>query len=276
MSKLEMKLIDNISGKFVVKLYQRGYRWGKSEVERLLDDVYNLLGSDATNLNRMKNAKNYCLQPVVVKNLGNEEFELIDGQQRLTTLFLIYKYMQYQPNFSLDYERSNLSAKFLHNVDLSLEDKNIDFWFMANAYKTIENWFEEKIAGGKNNLRTVSRNLENLFAYNVQIIWYEVDETENTIDLFTRLNIGKIPLTSAELVKAMFLSRENLGMEERRQNEIALQWDNIEKELHNDSLWYFLTNNSAEKYQTRIDLILDLMSAKKLGDKEKYATFFLF
>ena len=276
MSKLEMKLIDNISGKFVVKLYQRGYRWGKSEVERLLDDVYNLLGSDATNLNRMKNAKNYCLQPVVVKNLGNEEFELIDGQQRLTTLFLIYKYMQYQPNFSLDYERSNLSAKFLHNVDLSLEDKNIDFWFMANAYKTIENWFEEKIAGGKNNLRTVSRNLENLFAYNVQIIWYEVDETENTIDLFTRLNIGKIPLTSAELVKAMFLSRENLGMEERRQNEIALQWDNIEKELHNDSLWYFLTNNSAEKYQTRIDLILDLMSAKKLGDKEKYATFFYF
>lgn len=65
-------------------------------------------------------------------------------------------------------------------------------------------------------------------------------------------------------------------MDRRRQDEIALQWDNIEKELHNDSLWYFLTNNSAEKYQTRIDLILDLMSGKKIGDKDKYATFFYF
>lgn len=50
--------------------------------------------------------------------------------------------------------------------------------------------------------------------------------------------------------------------------------DNIEKDLHNDSLWYFLTNNTA--YQTRIDLILDLMAGKKVGDKDKYSTFFYF
>ena len=92
--------------------------------------------------------------------------------------------------------------------------------------------------------------------------------------MFTRLNIGKIPLTSAELVKAAFLRGEN--SDARRQDEIALQWDNIEKELHNDSLWYFLTNNSATKYQTRIDLILDLMAGKRLDEKEKYFTFFHF
>lgn len=124
--------------------------------------------------------------------------------------------------------------------------------------------------------RTISRNLENLFAYNVQIIWYEVDETEDATAMFTRLNIGKIQLTSAELVKAGFLSSENNGMDRRRQDEIALQWDNIEKELYNDSLWYFLTNNSAEKYQTRIDLVLDLISGKKSSDKDKYSTFFYF
>lgn len=145
MSKLESKLVDNIQGKFIVKLYQRGYRWGDSEVKRLLDDVYGLLGDDSTNLNRMRNAKNYCLQPIVVKKLGDNEFELIDGQQRLTTLFLIYKFMDYSPNFSLDYKRSAKSSTFLESLDLSLEKDNIDFWFMAQAYKTIKNWFEEKI-----------------------------------------------------------------------------------------------------------------------------------
>lgn len=276
MSKLETKLVDNIQGKFIVKLYQRGYRWGKAEVNRLLDDVYNLLGSDGANLNRMRNAKNYCLQPIVVKNLGDNQFELIDGQQRLTTLFLIYKYMNYMPNFSLNYERSTKSATFLENIDLALEKDNIDFWFMAQAYKTIKLWFENKILDNATNLRTVSRNLENLFAYNVQIIWYEVDASEDSNALFMRLNIGKIPLTSAELVKAMFLSRDNPQMDKRRQDEIALQWDNLEKELHNDSLWYFLTNNAATKYQTRIDLVLDLAAGKKGNHKDKYATFFYF
>lgn len=272
MSKLETKFVNDIKGNFFVPSYQRGYRWGTSEVTRLLDDVYNLLGANETN--RMRDAKNYCLQPIVVKNLGDNQFELIDGQQRLTTLFLIYKFMGYPPNFSLNYERSTKSATFLENIDLALEEDNIDFWFMAQAYKTIKLWFENKILDNATNLRTVSRDFENLFAYNVQIIWYEVDAGEDSNALFMRLNIGKIPLTSAELVKAMFLSRDNPQMDKRRQDEIALQWDNIEKELHNDSLWFFLTNNTS--YQTRIDLVLDLAAGKKGNHKDKYATFFHF
>ena len=270
MSKLETKLVDDIRGKFVVELYQRGYRWTTLEVTRLLDDVYGLLGPHG-----ITDAKNYCLQPIVVKNLGDDVFELIDGQQRLTTLFLIFKYMEYAPNFSLEYRRSDKSAQFLDNIDPALAEDNIDFWFMAQAYETISSWFDKKIADIGKDLRTIVRNLENLFAYNVKIIWYEVDETEDAVAMFTRLNIGKIPLTNAELVKAVFLSQENHNMDKHRKDEIALQWDAIEKELHNDSLWYFLTN-SAEKYQTRIDLILDLMSGRKFDTRDKYATFFHF
>ena len=97
----------------------------------------------------------------------------------------------------------------------------------------------------------------------VKIIWYEVEESEDAIGLFTRLNIGKIPLTNAELVKAMFLSkgRTDIDMERKKQEEVSFQWDHIEKELHNDSLWFFLTNKSTE-YQTRVDLLLDLISQK--------------
>ena len=55
----------------------------------------------------------------------------------------------------------------------------------------------------------------------MKIIWYEVDKNEDAIALFARLNIGKIPLTSAELVKAMFLSRDNNeSMDKEKQEEI--------------------------------------------------------
>jgi len=263
--KLETKFVGFVQGKFYIPSFQRGYRWGQDEVTRLLDDV----NSNGT--------KNYCLQPVVVRR-REDSFELIDGQQRLTTLFLIYKYMNIsskgffdEPKFSLVYETREKSEEFLASIDRSKKEENIDYWFMCDAYETIEKWF-----GNKDKKSTLT-NINKYFDENVKIIWYEVAESEDAIALFTRLNIGKIPLTSAELVKAMFLSRDNKpDMDREKQEEISLQWDNIEKELHNNSLWYFLTNRSNAKYQTRIDLILDLISGKLADNKEKYYTFFYF
>ena len=70
---------------------------------------------------------------------------------------------------------------------------------------------------------------------NVKFIWYE-SVNEDPIKVFTRLNIGKIPLTSAELVKAMFLRSDGKNrLNREKQEEISLQWDNIEKELHNET-----------------------------------------
>lgn len=258
---LDKKLVGSISGVFYVPSYQRGYRWGADEVIRLLDDIY------------QNGKKNYCLQPIVVRNNG-DRYELIDGQQRLTTLYLIYRYMKdvnpffTDPAFSLIYQTRDKSEDFLRSIDLSKRDENIDFWFMANAYETIQNWFEQD-----KQIRVL-----HIFEYlkeNVNIIWYEVGEDEDAISLFTRLNIGKIPLTSAELVKAMFLSGGGLSTVDReKQEEISLQWDAIEKELHNESLWYFLTNRTDVDYQTRIDLVLDLVSTKPAHSREKYYTFF--
>lgn len=258
---LETKLVSDIAGTFYVPSYQRGYRWGEDEVLRLLNDVY------------QNGKKNYCLQPVVVRKSENA-YELIDGQQRLTTLYLIYRYMKDvnpffdDPAFKLIYETRDNSEAFLQSVDLTRRDENIDFWFIANAYETIRNWFEED-----KQIRVL--HIYEYFKEDVKIIWYEVGESEDAISLFTRLNIGKIPLTSAELVKAMFLSNDYKDKVSReKQEEISLQWDNMEKELHDDALWYFLTNHTNAQYQTRIDLILDLISEKPADNREKYYTFF--
>ncbi len=94
---LETKFVADIRGSFYIPSYQRGYRWSETEVVRLLDDIY------------QNGKKNYCLQPVVVRK-KEDRYELIDGQQRLTTLYLIYKYMKNvnpffnEPAFTLSYQ----------------------------------------------------------------------------------------------------------------------------------------------------------------------------
>lgn len=264
--KLEPKLVGDISGNFFIPSYQRGYRWDKEQVEKLLDDI-------------LENGNNnYCLQPIVVKN-NNGVYELIDGQQRLTTLFLILNFMireGYKPrvnvNFSLDYETRPNSKEYLKNIDENKAECNIDFFHINEAYKAIKKWFQKQ----KNDSEAVDDIYVSLCKY-VKVIWYETDEGENSTDLFTRLNIGKIPLTNAELVRALFLSRDNNSdVTEEKQIEIATTWDIIEKDLHNDEFWGFLTNKKTSKYNTRIELLFEMMANKHEKEKDKYYTFYFF
>ena len=106
----------------------------------------------------------------------------------------------------------------------------------------------------------------------MRFIWYEsVDE--DPIKVFTRLNIGKISLTNAELIKALFLNRSNFEEKNSehlklRQQEIASEWDNIEYTLQNDEFWLFLHEKGYER-PTRIDFIFDLIcDQRSLGEYE--------
>ena len=90
--------VGDIAGDFFVPSYQRGYRWGQQEVSQLLDDLRESCGTT------------YYLQPLVVKGRDDGSWELVDGQQRLTTLYLIFSYLKnaHLPsvaiNYSLTYE----------------------------------------------------------------------------------------------------------------------------------------------------------------------------
>jgi len=263
---LEPKLVNNIKGQFFIPAYQRGYRWEKEHVQMLLNDIWD------------NKDQNYSLQPVVVKKLHENYYELIDGQQRTTTLYLIIKYMKLalpllDVNFSLTYETRPKSKDFLDTLDENLKDDNIDFFHIFNAYKAIEEWFKDENSGS---LTAKASKLSILFEENVKVIWYEVDNKADSTNLFTRLNIGKIPLTNAELVKALFLSKDN-GISHEKQLEISTTWDSIEKDLQNDNLWYFLTNQSPKNFATRIELVFNLMAKKKEEDeKEAFYTFYYF
>jgi hypothetical protein len=263
---LEPKLIGDIKGDFIIPEYQRGYRWKEEHVNMLLNDIWE------------NGNANYSLQPIVVKRLNDDEFELIDGQQRLTTLFLIIKYMEkLLPNivkvkYSLNYTTRERCEDFLSSLDANLAKDNIDFLHIYNAYQAIETWFDE----GSSDKGLKAINLYKYFGEKVKVIWFEIGKNDNAVDLFTRLNIGKIPLTNAELVKALFLSQDNESITEEKQLEIATSWDIIEKELHNDAFWAFLTNEPASDYATRIELIFNMMADKTEDVREKLFTFFYF
>lgn len=176
-----------------------------------------------------------------------------------------------ESKFTLSYETRDRSSQFLENIDENLANDNIDFFHMYNAFETIETWFNNS----PDPILTAI-NLYKSFGEKVKVIWYEVNDNVNSTDLFTRLNIGKIPLTNAELVKALFLSKDSTDITVEKQLEISTSWDLIEKELQDESLWSFLTNQKPSKYATRIELIFNLMANKKTDEKEELYTFFYF
>jgi hypothetical protein len=262
---LDLKLIGDIAGRFFVARYQRGYRWGKLEVECLLNDIWDSNGAP------------YSLQPVVVKRRDEAEWELVDGQQRLTTLYLIFLFMQRErlqnagPTYSLTYETRPDSETYLQELDSARSKINIDFFHLHLAYDCIRAWFD---AHGVRRQYAANKFYGYLFE-SVRVIWYEAPHDLDSTTLFTRLNAGRIPLTDAELVKALLLSRSRGGHGRTdRAHELAAQWDSIERDLRNPDVWAFVSDAGADDCPTRIALLLDTLAGGPRGrERPRFHTF---
>jgi len=244
---------------FLVKDYQRGYKWTKEEVTQLLNDIYEF--------EPQKENEFYCLQPIVIKEDSGEK-ELIDGQQRCTTIYLILKYLG-EGTFELNYQTREKSAEFIKKIDslaitgewkdwvYAHPDKdNVDNYHFFEAYRTIQDWFTEESRDKKS--RDKKRFLDNLLN-KTQVIWYEVEGNIDSIELFTRINSHKIPLTEAELIKALFLIA--LTDSSQRERVVAQQWDRIENDLQEEELWYFIAADNPPA--TPIDYIFKLSKIVK-------------
>lgn len=295
-NKIELRAVDELLGmKFYIPNYQRGYRWTEQQVKDLLNDINEF--SPETNRNS-NDTSWYCLQPLVVRQMDesdsrlkeevdkNSWYEVIDGQQRLTTIYLVIHYFNEMwvgkskirvPK--IKYATRNNAFKFLECLEIDNNDVTpkieksidyIDYHYMKLAYGTIHEWAENKGASFNNN------DFQSKFRHSTKVIWYE-SVGEDPIKVFTRLNIGKIPLTNAELIKALFLNRSNFHISndnhlKLRQQEIASEWDNIEYTLQNDEFWLFLHKDCYDR-PTRIDFIFDLICEQHaLGEFEDIGT----
>jgi hypothetical protein len=285
---LNLKSVSEILKKeqnFYIPSYQRGYKWGKSQVEKLLEDI------DEFSKNKTEE-EFYPLQPVVVFKKEENELEIIDGQQRITTIYIILKYLMEERKKNIEknnslpkitYETRENSEKFLEQISNNVKDKNLnlsnpDFYYMSSAYITIKNWFEKNSV----NFDTFISTLLN----DTKVIWYEIkiddeekskEEIENEKrDIFARLNIGKIELTNAELIRALLLNNiTDYKKDCKKQIEIetGYQLDKIEYSLRDELFWCFLEETDRD---TKIDLIYELLAdsykdeLKSNEDKKKF------
>ena len=281
---IEQRSVRDIIDKkinFNVPAYQRGYRWDMLNVTDLLDDLLEFMQDDSS-------GKFYCLQPLVVKKIGENRYNVIDGQQRLTTIFIILKYLEnllkeengIDEIYTLSYETRKDSKDFLQNIAGKTQDEsnqNMDYFCMYQAYEAIKSWFENKNASELLEIFTNSKDDK----YHIEFIWYEVEDNEDEVKIFARLNSGKIPLTNAELIKALFLNVRNLKTRSApkecseneiitKQIEISKEWDEIEYTLQDDEFFKFLTKND---YPTRIELLFEILSGVKNTELDRYAIY---
>lgn len=256
---------------FFIPSYQRGYRWTKQQVEDILNDIAEFSPKE---IKDSDDKTWYCLQPIVVKDRGGK-WDVIDGQQRLTTVYLILQYLNlgYAENrrkkiFTLQYETRTGSEDYLKTLSENrIDDSNIDYYFISSAYKNIATWFKIKGQDFDTN------GFESKFLHFTKVIWYET-AVNDSIDIFTRINSGKIPLTNSELIKALFLNSSNFKDSDQekiklKQLEIASEWDKIEYALQNSPFWYFL-NKEKNSLPTRIEFILNLIADKPSNADEFY------
>ena len=250
---------------FYIPSYQRGYRWEEKQVKDLLKDICDFAEKET--------GTSYYLQPIVVKEnpLNKKQWIVIDGQQRLTTILLILKHLRKISEdaktspaelYDITYQTRNM------NFDNIIATDDIDSFFAHSALQIIIEWFQ-KYKGKK------SRVVEVLFdTYpkdsnkpQVKFIWYVVenDDEIESIKIFNNLNKGKIRLTNAELIKALFiLKSKEEGLDEKA---LAYEWNEMENQLHDDRFWYFLANKNYNP-ATRIDIIFDFLTLKKIDEKE--------
>lgn len=268
---------------FNIPSYQRGYRWDKKQVEDLLKDIWDFARND-----EKKKSDFYCLQPVVVKKkiVSNEiQWIVIDGQQRLTTLYLLLDFLKKGSRTS--FVKNSLMYDIKYDTRTNLDFLNpvfnddIDSFHVFQASSVIEKWFE------KNEVRFAQ--IEDVLFLNkkseededkipqVVFIWY-VAENEDDIDsikVFNHLNKGKIRLTNAELIKALFILKSQEKKNDRKSEqlniyELSYEWNEIENALHDNRFWYFLAKKEYNP-ATRIDIIFDFLTEKAENDDADFS-----
>ncbi len=315
---------DALKNEYIVPTYQRGYRWEKENVLKLLLDIYEnkfVEGEEKTNwlYAIMKKQEQifyyddkavitgakqpYCIQPLVVcthmcseqESCEEETYDVIDGQQRLTTITIILcalknacnGELEQIPEVRLSYESRKSSKDYLEKmwkdeIDENDSIKNLDFRYMKQAYDIAYTFFKEELGKIEERSRKqYATYLKDVLLINTRFIWYCIDQNvTDPHEVFANFNSGKIELTNAELVKALFMDAanydnvKNVREIEDKRIVISEKWDEIETSLHNSDFWAFVPHpnqyldfskgdandciNKGGCYDTRIDLIFEL------------------
>ncbi len=206
---------------YIIPIYQRNYAWGKDEIEQLLDDI-NDVPDNFTG--------KYYLGSLIVNRIDTDVFEVIDGQQRLTTLFLLLSFLNHDSvnKSSLRFEAREKSNNTLRDID-SIKDTatelKIDHQYSSEiieGYSVIRRYFDGK---DESFIDKFTRKLSS-----VAIIRTQVPENIDLNHYFEMMNTRGEQLEIHEIVKAKILGAIKTGdiatEDDKKDRKIAgIIWD---------------------------------------------------
>ena len=241
---------------FLIPAYQRSYVWDTDNIQDLLDDLWYAY--------EYKRDNEYFLGSIVLKKTEEKEFneyEVLDGQQRLTTFFLLMAvlrdisvnkdlkdvcqkriYQKANPyegipeRIRIIYEIRDNVGGFIKEYILKnegtlsakieefIKSNNTSISHMANAIKEIKSFFSDKD----------NKEIEEFAVFlglKLVFIYVSTESREDAFRMFTILNNRGIPLTSADILKST-----NIGeiANQKDQEKYAEKWEEIEGDLGKD------------------------------------------
>ena len=216
--------------------YQRGYKWTSENVRFLLKDI--------GDFNPIRKEEFYCLQSITITRIpeGGKRFNVIDGQQRLTTLFILLCFLGETSLVSgkVNYEIRKTTSEFLQQEVLTRkcwskgynhQAQHQDEHYILNAAEVIAAWF-------KGYTEDETADFKNKLLLRTKLIVNEVNGNE--CQIFSNLNGARVPLDASDLIRAMLVTysvREDKGGVEIEPYRVkmgaeidsfAVEWSNIE------------------------------------------------
>ena len=226
---------------FYIPNYQRGYRWKSKQVNQLIDDIESFIPTE--------NNPFYFLQALAVaKDEVNNRVNVVDGQQRLTTLKLI-----------LGDSNNSIHISYAREAD-----KALDNFFKKNACSVIE----DKLGDSSSSKRV---SFCEKLRKRCRFLYYEVSQ-DKELSTFDELNSGKIPVKDSELVKCVMLTLSD-DESSIHTNDRAKEWDEMERMLNNNDFFSFITPQNAWKEDDRMTVLLRYAGIKPTDNEVEEEVF---
>lgn len=247
--------------KYIIPAYQRPYSWNSDNAEQLIDDIYQSYLSED---------KEYFIGSMICINKGNNTFEVVDGQQRLTTLSLIVselkKLIEHQgvkddlqkrilpidvysdetdePRLVVRKKEHDLYKFFI------LQDKkeykpevptDTEQLFIDNS-SVIKNYLSSK---DQEDLKKIAKYI----LHNVFVVFVQTDDFASSFRLFNVLNNRGLPLSNADLLKNTLF--ESASTMKKDSSQIESAWLQIEEMVGVNKLDKFLTLHKLSEKKDR-------------------------
>lgn len=196
---------------YIIPIYQRNYAWGRDEIELLIQDISEALKNKE---NKENKENNYYIGSLVVAK-RKDGYEVIDGQQRLTTLKLLLSYFNKNPNINLNFEYRDESNQSLNNLGNNEYGNSIEI-----GYKFILDIFSKKIVK-ENKVNDLNEEFSRFLLDKVVILRTEVPEDTDLNHYFEIMNNRGEQLEKHEVLKARLM--EKLPNDDKKL--FALIWD---------------------------------------------------